>query len=120
MRRQRRHVKVSKELRAAIELVNTANRAAKVESRKPRWMMRLEAREVVRELKRDSMLTRAQRSRAEATRQIRLALDRAKAAAIKRAGEILKGLNDKEQKTELGIVLPSGKQIGEVLSKVER
>ena len=115
---QRRLVKQSKELRAAIELQNTANRAAKVESRKPRWAMRAEASAVVRELKHDSMMTKAQRSRAEATRQIRLSMQRAKAEATKRVGEILKGLGGEEKKTELGIVLPSGEQIGKVLSGV--
>ena len=114
----RRRIKLSKELRAAIELQNKANVAAKVVSRKPRWALRAEARAVVRELKRDSMLPRWQRSKKESLAQARLALDRARDAARKRAGEILKGLDAKESKTEMGIVVPSGEQIGKLLTGV--
>ena len=114
----RRHVKVSKELRAAIEIHNEANRAAKVESRKPRWMLRAEANEVRREIKHVAQMTKAQRSRYEHLRQLRIAADRARAALQKRVGEILKGLPEAEAKTETGIVLPSGVDIGKVLTRV--
>lgn len=115
---QRRRVKVSKELQAAIDLQNQANRIAKVESRKPRWLVRSEARAVVRELKHVAQMTKAQRSRYETLRQIRLTTDRARNALRKRVGELLAGLPESERKTELGIILPSGADIGQVLTRV--
>jgi len=114
----RRRVKVSKELRAAIEIQNKANRIAKVASRKPRWMMRAEANTVRRELKHVAQMTKPQRSRYEKLRQIRLTADRAQIALRKRVGEILKGLPDSGgRQTDGGIVLPSGVEIGKILSR---
>lgn len=113
-----RHVKVSKELKAAIEIHNTANRIAKVESRKPQRVIRLEARAVRRELMHDATMTKAQRSRAEKVRQARLTVKRGFEKHRKRVVEILSGLPASERKTELGIVLPSGSDIGAVLSRV--
>ena len=115
---QRRRVKISKELRAAIDLQNKANQIAKVTSRKPRWKMRQEARIVVRELKHVAQMTKKQRGRYETLQQARLAANRARDAARKRIGEILAGLPANEKKTELGIVLPSGADIGKVLTRV--
>lgn len=115
---QKRHVKISKELRAAIELQNKANVAAKVESRKPRWKLRQEANAVRRELKHYANMTTKQRSRYEALHQARLTADRARIALRKRVGEILAGLPTNEKTTELGIVLPSGAEIGKVLTRV--
>lgn len=114
----RRHVKVSKELRAAIELHNKANEIAKVESRKPRWQQRQEARAVKAELQHDAGMTTKQRSRFERIRQANLAFKRELIARRRRVGELLAGLPENERKTELGIVLPSGADIGKVLSRV--
>ena|SRR5690348_8271095 len=114
----RRPSKVSKELRAAIELQNKANAIAKVESRKPRWQMRLEAAKVRAELKNDARMTGKQRRRAERKRQARLTVQRELIARQKRVGELLAGLPMDERKTDLGIVLPSGADIGAVLSRV--
>jgi len=109
--------KQSPELRAAIELQNTANRIAKVESRKPTWQKRAEANAVRRELKHVAQMTKKQRSRYERLRQAKLAADRAAIELRKRVGEILKGLPEGERKTETGIVLPSAVDIGKVLSR---
>lgn len=116
----RRRIKLSKELRAAIELQNKANEIAKVQSRRPRWMLRAEANQVRRELKRDGMLTTAKRARDEALRQARLTVQRARIAAQKRAGEILAGLSSEEKTTEMGIVIPAGEQIGKLLQNVKQ
>ena len=109
---------ISKELRKATELFNEANKAAKVESRKPMRVQRLEAAKVRNELKADATMTKKQRSRAEQLRQANLMAKREFEATRKRVGEILAGLSDKERKTELGIVLPSGAEIGKVLTRV--
>ena len=106
------------ELRAAIELQNKANKIAKVKSRKPRKVQRAEANAVRRELKHDAQMTKAQASRFEMLRQARLTTDRAMNAARKRVGDILSGLPGKERKTDVGIVLPSGEQIGDILAGV--
>ena len=113
----RRRVKISKELRASIEIQNKANRIAKVGSRQPRWMKRAEANTVRRELKHVAQMTSPQRSRYEKLRQVKLFADRAQIALRKRVGEILTGLPGEERKTELGIVLPSGVEIGKILSR---
>ena len=109
---------ISKELRKAIEQVNEANKAAKVESRKPMRVQRLEARAVVRELKHNATMTKAQRSRAEQLRQANLAAKRELFRRSERVGAILAGLPVKEKKTDLGIILPSGADIGSVLTRV--
>jgi hypothetical protein len=109
---------VSPELQAAIDLQNKANRIAEVKSRKPRLVLRAEANKVRRELKHDAGMTTVQRSRFERLRQAQLIVDRARIATAKRIGDLLNGLQDKERKTELGIVLPSGKQIGDILAGV--
>lgn len=118
MQLSRRRAKASPELRAAIEIQNKANAIAKVESSKPRWLMRQEARAVVAELQYDAQMTKKQRSRFERIRQANLTLKRELNAKRKRVGEILAGLPATEQKTELGIVLPSGADIGKVLTRV--
>lgn len=109
---------VSRELQASIDLQNKANTIAEVKSRKPRAVLRAEARAVRRELKHDAGMTKAQRSRAERIYQAKLTYQRARIAIEKRIGDILSGLQDKERKTELGIVLPSGRQIGDILAGV--
>lgn len=115
----RRHAwPVSKELRAAIEIHNTANRLAKVESRKPMRVQRQEANAVRRELKHDAGMTKAQRSRAERIRQANLAVKRELLKARERVGALLAGLPASEKKTDLGIILPSGADIGAVLTRV--
>ncbi len=114
----RRPSAVSPELKAAIEIQNKANDIANVKSRKPRWQERQEAHAVRRELKHDAVLTKKQRSRAEQARQIRLTADRERIARTKRVGELLKGLPETERTTETGIVLPSGVDIGKVLTRV--
>ena len=111
-------VKKSPELLAAIELQNTANRMAKVESRKPQRVIREEAGRVRKEIMHDATMTKKQRSRAERIRQVNLAAKRELIKARERVGAILAGLPANEQKTELGIVLPSGAEIGKVLSRV--
>lgn len=116
----RRHSPVTPELQAAIKLQNKANTIAEVKSRKPRAVLRAEANAVRRELKHDAQATKKQRSRIERIFQAKLTYQRAQIAMQKRIGDILNGLSDKERKTDLGIVLPSGRQIGEILSKVER
>ena len=108
----------SKELRAAIELQNTANRMAKVESRKPMRVQRLEARAVRREIMHDATLPNRLRGRRERIRQATLAAKREFLAQRQRVGAILAGLPETEKKTELGIVLPSGADIGKVLTRV--
>jgi hypothetical protein len=114
----RKRYPIAPELSAAIQLQNKANRIAKVESRKPRAAKRAEANAVRRELKHDGQMTTARRSRAEQLRQARLTYERARGATVKRVGDILAGLPGKERTTELGVVLPSGRQIGEVLAGV--
>ena len=109
---------VSKELRAAIELHNTANRIAGVESRKPQRVIREEANKVRKELMHDATMTKAQRSRAERIRQANLTVKRELEQRRKKVGELLAGLPLNERKTDLGIVLPSGADIGAVLSRV--
>lgn len=118
MNQTTRRAKASKDLRAAIELQNEANKIAKVESRKPRWLQRQEARAVKSELQHDAQMTNGQRSRMERTRQANLSVKRALIAQRKRVGEILAGLSATETKTELGIVLPSGADIGKLLTRV--
>ena len=118
MRSSRFPAKQSPELKAAIKLQDKANAIAKVESRKPMRVRRLEANIVRKELMHDATMTKKQRSRAERDRQERLKKDRQIIAARKRAGELLKALPSSETKTETGIVLPSGEQIGKVLSRV--
>lgn len=110
--------RVSPELRAAIELQNQANRIAKVESRKPRRVQRMEANAVKAEMQHDAGLTKKQRRVAERVKQARLTADRARAALQKRVGEMLKGLPENERLTETGIVLPKGEDIGRILSRV--
>lgn len=114
----RRRTGMSPELRAAIEIQNKANAIAKVESRKPQRVIREEANRVRKELMHDASMTKKQRSRAERIRQANLAVKRDQLARVKRVGEILAGLPATERKTDLGIVLPSGSDIGAVLSRV--
>jgi hypothetical protein len=111
--------KVSKELRAALKLQAIANKEAKIEPKRGRAALRAEANIVRRELKHDAGMNAKRRSRAEHVYQIKLTMQRAKIALNKRIGDILTGLADKERKTDLGIVLPSGKQIGDILSNVK-
>ena len=110
---------ITPELLAAIEIQNKANLIAKVVSKKPRAVRRAEDRSVARELKHDAQMTTKQRSYFERTRQALLTIARAKNAARKRANDILQGVQDKEQVTALGVVLPSGRQVGDILSKVK-
>jgi len=114
---QRRRRPVSKELQAAIDIQNVANKAAKIESRKPQWAIRAEAHEVRREIKHDAMRSHAARSRTERIYQKALSLGRAAAETAKRRAAILKDSKLEETKTETGIVLPSGAQVGRVLAK---
>ena len=111
---------VSRELRAALKLQAIANEEAKIMPKKGRAAQRAEANAVRRELKHDAQMTTARRSRFENLRQAQLTAQRAAIATRKRIGDVLSGLQEKERKTELGIVLPSGRQIGELLTKVER
>ena len=106
---------VSRELRAALKLQAIANEEAKIMPKKGRAAQRAEANAVRRELKHDAQMTTAHRSRFENLRQVRLTTQRAAIATRKRIGDVLSGLQEKERKTELGIVLPSGRQIGELL-----
>lgn len=91
---------------------------ANVESRKPMRVQRLEARRVRRELMHDATLPNRLRGRRERIRQATLAAKREFLAQRQRVGAILAGLPTAEKKTELGIVLPSGSDIGAVLSRV--
>ena len=116
--RGRYPVKTSPELRAAIELQDTAYRIAKVESRKPMRVQREEANKVRKELMHDATMTKKQRSRAERVRQATLAIKRELIKKRERVGAILAALPETEKKTELGIVLPSGADIGKVLTRV--
>jgi hypothetical protein len=62
-------------------------------------------------------MTTAHRSRFENLRQARLTIDRARISTQRRIGDLSTGLQEKERKTELGIVLPSGRQmIGDILT----
>ena len=115
---KRHSLSVSELRKQANELYNKARKAAGIESRKPMRVQRQEANLVRRELKHDSMMTTKQRSRAEKVRQTNLKAKREHDARVKRVGEILAGLPETEKKTELGIVLPSGSDIGAVLSRV--
>lgn len=103
---------VSKELRAAIK----ATEVPADKFVKPSWQKRLEAVAVRNELKNDATMTKAQRSRQEHKRQIGLAVQRVRVATQKRIGDILTGLQDKERVTNMGLVLPNARQIGEILS----
>ena len=107
---------VSRELRSALKLQAVANKEAKIAPKKGRAVLRAEANAVRRELKHDAQMTTAHRSRFEQLRQARLTAQRAAIATHKRIGDVLSGLQDKERKTELGIVLPSGRQIGDILT----
>jgi|ERR1051326_6827849 hypothetical protein len=104
-----------RELNAAIAIQNEANTAAKVESRIPRWKMREESHKVRRELKHDAHMTSARRSYVEKVRQLMLTASRRQYELRKRFDAIRQGLSDKETKTELGIVLPSGQQVHKVM-----
>jgi hypothetical protein len=105
-----------RELNASVTIQNEANKAAKVESKKPRWMQRAEANTVRRELKRDAMMTAEHRSYAMKLTQAALVITRAQLSTRKRFDEIRKGLSGKESKTDLGIILPSGAQVHKVSS----
>jgi hypothetical protein len=111
---------VSKELRAALKLQAIANKEAKIVPKRGRAVLRAEANAVRRELKHDAQMTTAHRSRFENLRQVRLTTQRAAIATRKRIGDVLSGLQEKERKTELGIVLPSGRQIGEILTAQDK
>src|SRR5579859_3803753 len=109
--RSRFPAKQSKELRAAIDIQNKANKAAGVVSRKPQRVIRQEANIVRKELMHDATITAKQRSRAEQLRQKRLSADRELRERVKRFGRHLEGTAPTEKKTETGIVIPSGEQI---------
>jgi len=106
----------SPELRMAIALRDKANDIAKVKIHKPHWMVRDEARKIRRRFKHLANLTTKQRSYREKGRQALLTIQRVLVERQKRQAELLKGLQQKEQKTETGIVLPSGRQVAEVLT----
>ena len=111
---------VSRELRSALKLQAIANKEVKIVPKKNRAIQRAEANTVRRELKHDAQMTTAHRSRFENLRQVRLTTQRAAIATRKRIGDVLSGLQEKERKTELGIVLPSGRQIGEILTAQDK
>ena len=106
-------IPVSRELRAALKIQALANKVAKVAPKKNRAQQRAEANTVRRELKHDAQMTTAQRSRAEQHKQRNLGQIREIIARQKRAEKITSAGRPKEQRTELGIILPSTAQAGE-------